>query len=106
MAHGLPSNPPEYLEFEESADEYCPKCGWDSDTAMQDVQQAHNAGTLLAIEAMDGSPFSAAGAAQVYEYYWYCPGTVTNQEPEHSPTFRCGHHFTTEVQDLSMGAMA
>jgi hypothetical protein len=118
MAGGLPDTPPQPLEeFEEAEDEYCPSCGWDSTEATNNAQESYNAGTLLAIEKQDGSPFSTMGGAQLYAFYLKCPNqglraddefvSEDRVEPErHFRRERCGHLFSVELEDLTGGAMS
>lgn len=91
MAYGLPDQPPEGLEFQDSLDdETCPNCGWDTEPARLDHNAAFNGGILLAVEIAQGSPFGAMGGAQVAALYFRCPS--------------CHVHFTTEEESF-LGAM-
>jgi rubrerythrin len=92
MAFGLPTSPPEGLEFEDSHDdETCPSCGWDREKAAEDPQAAHNSGILLAIESGEGSPFTAMSTSLTANY-WKCP--------------ECGTYFTTEDEVSFIGGMS
>jgi hypothetical protein len=110
MALGLPDTPPYPLEdFEEASDEYCPHCGWDSDSVNQDYQAAYGNGILLAVEAAESSPFTMMGAAQPYAFYWRCGGNVpadASSFAEGVESRRCGRLFSTEIEDVTFGAMA
>lgn len=108
MARGLPDQPPEGLEFQESPDEHCPVCGWDSSDVMQDIQDYYNRGILLAIEKED-SPFSSMGGAQLLAYYIRCPAGQYKELPDSGDTdgtyVQCLTYFTVEEEDFTAGAM-
>ncbi len=77
MPFGLPSKPPEEVDFEESLDdETCPECGWDREEAASDPHTAFNAGVLLAVEQSEGSPYTAQSATTLMALYWACPNLV------------------------------